>query len=105
MKKVNLNYITYISYLLQFLYKPTKLQQDKVELIYLNKINEYFSKLKINNKIVVFVRGKNVDVYKTLRLLNSLKKQTIQDFIVIYMDDNSNIKSCEYLKMLFNYDK
>ena len=105
LKKVNLNYITYISYLLQFLYKPTKLQQDKVELIYLNKINEYFSKLKINNKIVVFVRGKNVDVYKTLRLLNSLKKQTIQDFIVIYMDDNSNIKSCEYLKMLFNYDK
>ena len=105
LKKEHLNYIAYISYLLELSYKPTKLQQDKVELLYLDKINEYFLKLKINKKIVIFIHGKDVEVYKTLRLLNSLKKQTIQDFVVIYIDDKSNIKSCEYLKMLFSYDE
>ncbi|MBQ5492906.1 MAG: glycosyltransferase, partial [Mycoplasmataceae bacterium] len=105
LKKENLNYIAYISCLLEQKHKPNKMQQDHVDLISCNMLNEYFKEIKVKNRLVIFSRGKDIAPSKILRWLNSLKKQTIQDFIVIYIDDCSNIKSKEYIKMLFTYDE
>lgn len=54
--------------------------------------------------LVVFSRGRNVSPTKLLRLIDSLKRQSYQDFSFIYFDDDSKTIEKEYLLALVRYD-
>ena len=59
---------------------------------------------KPENNIVVFSRGRNTPVEKIKRMIDSLKRQNYTNFSLVYLDDNSNTKTREYLYMLSKYD-
>jgi GT2 family glycosyltransferase len=57
-----------------------------------------------NKDLVIFIRGYNTIPEKLNRLFDSLKKQTDQDFDVIYMDDASINASRPYMQFLMQHD-
>lgn len=59
---------------------------------------------KPKEEIVIFSRGRNTPVEKIKRMIDSLKRQNYTNFSLVYFDDNSNIKTTEYLYMLSKYD-
>ena len=105
LKKSHLNYIGYVSECLQRNYYPSESQLNQVNLIYVDQFTNLFPQLKTTKKLVVYSRGHDVQSWKTLRWLQSLKKQTMQDFQIVYLDDNSQTEASEYLDMLFTYDE
>lgn len=58
---------------------------------------------KTNQAMVLFIRGKNTPPEKLNRLFLSLKQQSHQNFMMIYVDDASETLSSEYVKMQFDY--
>jgi uncharacterized protein (TIGR00725 family) len=59
---------------------------------------------KLNNDMIIFVRGRNTSPEKLRRLFDSFKRQTFQDFDIAYFDDASDDLSKEYAKSLFEHD-
>ena len=59
---------------------------------------------KTNSPLVVFVRGYNTPPSKLLRMMESVKKQTYKNYQVVFIDDNSNDVSSEFLKSISRYD-
>ena len=55
--------------------------------------------------VVVYIRGYNTPCEKLKRMFDSLKKQTYQNFQIVYVDDASTNESAEYAKFLLAYDK
>lgn len=53
---------------------------------------------------VVYIRGRNTPCEKLKRLFDSLKKQSNQDFDIVYVDDASDNGSEEYAKFVFEHD-
>ena len=105
LKKNHLNYIGYVSQCLQHQMVPSDLQLDQVNLVKVANFTDLFPTIKTTSQMVVYSRGYNVPVWKTLRWLKSLQNQTIQGFQVVYLDDGSNQNKSEYLHMLFTYDE
>lgn len=58
---------------------------------------------KTHQAMVLFIRGKNTPPEKLNRLFLSLKQQSHQNFMMIYVDDASETLSSEYAKMQFDY--
>lgn len=75
-------------------YENVNLQCDKA--VWVNKTN---------SKVVVYMRGYNTSCEKLKRVFDSLKKQTYQDFCIVYVDDASKNESAEYAKFIFMYDR
>lgn len=59
---------------------------------------------KSDSKVVVYMRGYNTSCEKLKRVFDSLKRQTYQDFKIVYVDDASENESAEYAKFIFTYD-
>lgn len=59
---------------------------------------------KTSADVVLYVRGYNTPCEKLKRLFNSIKKQTYQDFEIVYIDDASTNESGEYAKLILKYD-
>lgn len=55
--------------------------------------------------VVVYIRGYNTPCEKLKRMFDSLKKQTYQNFQIVYVDDASTNESAEYAKFVLAYDK
>lgn len=60
---------------------------------------------RVDSKVVLYIRGYNTPCEKLKRLFDSLKKQTYQDFAIVYVDDASQNESAEYAKFIFKYDR
>ena len=75
-------------------------QYDKVNLE--GEINSWLD-IKLNN-VVIYIRGRNVENSKLKRLFDSLKKQTYQDYYIVYIDDYSDNNSSDYAKFVLDYD-
>lgn len=75
-------------------------QKDHVDLV--GGMDEWIK--KTNSEMVLFIRGRNTIPEKIKRLFDSIKKQTIQDFQILYVDDNSIQQDKDYAKTLFRYD-
>lgn len=58
-----------------------------------------------NESIIVYIYGFNTSCEKLKRLFDSLKRQTFQNFKIIYIDDGSTNESAEYAKAILKYDK
>lgn len=55
--------------------------------------------------VAVYIRGYNTPPEKLKRMFDSLKRQTYQDFKIVYLDDASANESAEYAKFILRYDK
>lgn len=55
--------------------------------------------------VVIYIRGYNTSCEKLKRMFDSLKKQTYQDFEIVYLDDASENESAEYAAFILEYDK
>lgn len=60
---------------------------------------------RVDSKAVIYIRGYNTPCEKLKRLFDSLKKQTYQDFAIVYVDDASQNESAEYARFIFSYDR
>lgn len=60
---------------------------------------------RVDSKVVIYIRGYNTPCEKLKRLFDSLKKQTYQDFAIVYVDDASQNESAKYAKFIFKYDR
>lgn len=59
---------------------------------------------KTNAGVVLYIRGYNMPCEKLKRLFDSLKKQTFQDFDIVYIDDASENESADYAKLILRKD-
>ena len=59
---------------------------------------------KTDAKVVVYMRGYNTPCEKLKRAFDSLKRQTFQNFKIVYLDDASTNESAEYAKFILKYD-
>lgn len=75
-------------------------QYENVDLM--TNIKEYVN--KIQSHMIVYVRGFNTSIEKLKRLFDYFKKQTYQNFKIVYIDDGSNYIFQEYAKTIFNYN-
>ena len=59
---------------------------------------------KTNAEVVIYIRGYNTSCEKLKRLFDSLRKQTFQDFDIVYIDDASENESADYAKLILRKD-
>ena len=59
---------------------------------------------KTNAEVVLYIRGYNTTCEKLKRLFDSLRKQTFQDFDIVYIDDASENESADYAKLILRKD-
>ena len=59
---------------------------------------------KTNAEVVLYIRGYNTPCEKLKRLFDSLKKQTFQDYDIIYIDDASENESADYARLILRKD-
>lgn len=59
---------------------------------------------KTQADVVLFIRGYNTPCEKLKRLFDSLKKQTFQNFDIVYIDDASSNESAEYARLILRKD-
>ena len=59
---------------------------------------------KTNAEVVLYIRGYNTTCEKLKRLFDSLRKQTFQDFDIVYIDDASENESADYAKLILHKD-
>ena len=55
--------------------------------------------------VVIYIRGYNTPCEKLKRMFDSLKRQTYQDYTIVYVDDASTNESAEYAEFILEYDK
>lgn len=59
---------------------------------------------RTNANIVLYIRGYNTPSEKLKRLFDSLKRQTLQSFDIVYIDDASTNESVDYARLILQYD-
>jgi len=60
--------------------------------------------IKTEASVILYIRGYNTPNGKIKRLFDSLKKQTYQDYFIIYADDASQNGSADYAEFILGYD-
>jgi hypothetical protein len=58
----------------------------------------------VHHQVILFIRGYNTHPEKLNRLWDSIKKQNIQDYQIVYIDDASTNGSAAYMKWLLRHD-
>ncbi len=59
---------------------------------------------KTDADVVLYIRGYNTPCEKLKRLFDSLKRQTFQDFSIVYVDDASENESADYARLILRKD-
>jgi len=60
---------------------------------------------KTNAAVVLYIRGFNTPSAKIKRLFDTLKRQTYQDYFIVYVDDASKNESAHYAKFILENDR
>lgn len=98
-KKQELNFVSYVEkqieqgIVIKQQYNNVNLQGDKT----------IWTKTT-NAEVIIYIRGFNTSCEKLKRMFESIKKQTFQNFMIIYVDDSSTTESADYAEFIFNYD-
>ncbi len=83
-------------------------QNDLINSIQINQVNLMGNSHNwhdtTNHEVILFIRGYNTHPEKLKRLWDSIKKQTHQDYQIVYIDDASTNGSAPYMKWLLKHD-